>query len=101
MSGWFKVQLLNAHGAVLPSREQRITSDVFGTSPKPKVEVKPGGGASFAIDATAPMTSCPHSKAIAVTPPSGHGSKRLNLAALACAQFSVLPVQPDNKAVHP
>lgn len=101
MSGWFKVQLLNVQGTVLTSNQRDITRDMFGTSPKPKVVVAPGGGASFAIDTTAPATSCPYSKTIAVTPPSGHGSKRLSLAVLACAQFSVLPVQPDNKAIHP
>lgn len=100
-SGWFKVQLLNAQGTVLTSNERHITHDMFGTSPKPKVVVAPGGGASFAIDTTAPATSCPYSKTIAVTPPSGHGSKRLSLAVLACAQFSVLPAQSDNKAIHP
>jgi hypothetical protein len=42
---------------------------------------------------------CPRSVAIAFTPP-GHGSKRVSLSVLACATFSVLPVQPDNKAVH-
>jgi hypothetical protein len=101
VSGWFTVQLLNAHGVVLTSHEQRITSDMFGTSPKPTVEVKPGGGASFAIDTTAPATSCPHSKAIAVAPPGGHGSRRLNLAVLACPKFTALPVHPDNRAIHP
>jgi len=101
MSGWFKVQLLNTQGAVLTSTERHITRDMFGTSPKPKVVVAPGGGASFAIDTTAPATSCPYSKTIAVTPPSGHGSKRLSLVVLACAHFSALPVQPDNRAIHP
>lgn len=101
MSGWPKVQLLNADRAVLPSSERHITRDMFGTSPKPRVVVAPGGGASFAIDTTAPATSCPYSKTIAVTPPGGHGSERLSLAVLACAQFTVLPVQPDNKAIHP
>jgi hypothetical protein len=101
MSGWFKIKLLNAQGAALPSHEQRITSDMFGTSPKPKLVVKPGAGASFAIDTTAPATSCPFSEAIAVTPPGGHGSKRLTLSVQACPSFSVLPVQPDNKAIHP
>jgi hypothetical protein len=42
MSGWFMVKLLNAHGKVLRSREQRITSDMFGTSAKSLVTVKPG-----------------------------------------------------------
>ncbi len=101
MSGWFAVTLLNAHGAALPSHEQRITSDMFGTSPKPKVQVKPGAGASFAIDTTAPATTCPNSKAISVTPPGGHGTNRLSISIQACARFSVLPVQPDNKAIHP
>lgn len=101
MTGWFKVQLLDPHGKVLPSHEQKITRDMFGTSPKPTVMVMPGTGASFAIDSTAPATSCPRSNAIAVTPPGGHGSARLNLAVLACSRFSVLPVQPDNHAVHP
>lgn len=99
MAGWFEVRLLDAHGKVLPSHEQRITSDMFGTSPKTTVEVKPGAAASFAIDTTAPATACPHSKAISVTPPGGHGSIRLKLAVLACSNFSVLPVQPDNHAV--
>lgn len=101
MSGWATVVLLDVHGAPLPSHEQRITRDMFGTSPKPKVVVKPGGGASFAIDTTAPATSCPTSKAIAVTPPGGHGKQRLVIPVQACKQFSVLPVQPDNKAIHP
>lgn len=101
MSGWPKVQLLSAQGAVLHSSERRITQDMFGTSPKPRVVVEPGGGASFAIDTTAPATSCPFSKTIAVTPPGAHGSDRLKLAVLACAQFTVFPVQPDNKAIHP
>lgn len=101
MSGWPTVSLLNAHGAKLASHERRITSDMFGTSPKPPVTVRPGAGASFAIDTTAPATSCPHSKAVAVTPPGGHGTRRVNLVVLACSTFSVLPVQPDNKAVHP
>jgi Protein of unknown function (DUF4232) len=101
MSGWFTVQLLNAHGHVLASQERRITQDYFGLSPKPKVRAKAGKGASFAIDTVAPATSCPFSKAVSVTPPGGHGSKRLALAVLACAHFSVLPVQPDNRAIHP
>ncbi len=101
MSGWPTVVLLNAHGAALPSHEQRITSDMFGTSPKPRVVVSPGGGASFAIDNTAPATSCPTSKAIAVTPPAGHGKQRLVIPVQACKRFAVLPVQPDNKAIHP
>ena len=71
MTGWPKVQLLDAHGNVLPLHEQQITSDMFGTSPKPTVRVKPGAGASFAIDTTAPATSCPFSKSIAITPPKG------------------------------
>ncbi len=99
MTGWFEVQLLDASGKVLPSREQKITSDMFGTSPKSTVKVKPGASASFAIDTTAPATSCPHSKAISVTPPGGNGSMRLKMAVLACSHFSVLPVQPDNHAV--
>lgn len=101
MTGWPKVQLLDAHGKVLPSHEQQITSDMFGSSPKPTVTVKPGAGASFAIDTTAPATSCPFSRSIAVTPPGGHGSDRLSMRVQACAKFSVLPVQPDNHAVHP
>jgi hypothetical protein len=101
MSGWFTVKLLNAHGKVLPSHEQRITSDMFGTSPKPTITIKKGGGASFAIDTTAPASSCAYSKAIAVTPPGGHGSARLNLKVQACPKFSILPVQPDDKAIHP
>lgn len=101
MTGWPKVKLLNAHANVLPSHEQQITRDMFGTSPKPTVTVRPGGGASFAIDTTAPATSCPFSKSVAVTPPGGHGSDRLNMKVQACAKFSVLPVQPDNHAVHP
>lgn len=100
-TGWFKVRLVDAHGKVLPSQERKITSDMFGTSPKPTVKVKPGAGASFAIDTTAPVTSCPHSKAITITPPGGHGSARLKIAVLACSQFAVLPVQHDNRAVHP
>lgn len=99
MSGWFRVKLLTAHGKVLRSREQRITSDMFGTSAKSLVTVKPGGRASFAIDTTAPATPCPYSKAIAVTPPSGRGTARLKLKVQACSKFSVLPVQPDDKAI--
>jgi hypothetical protein len=101
MSGWFKVKLLAANGSVLPSHERHITTDMFGTSPKPDVVVAPGQGASFAIDTVAPATSCPFSKSVAVTPPGGHGSKTVSLAVLACPKFSVLPVQPDNKAIHP
>ena len=101
MSGWATVVLLAVHGAPLPSHEQRITRDMFGTSPKPKVVVSPGAGASFAIDTAAPATACPTSKAIAVTPPGGHGKQRLVIPVQACKQFSVLPVQPDNKAIHP
>lgn len=101
VSNWFKVRLLDAHGHVLPSHEQRITHDYFGASPKPKVKIMPGARASFAIDTVAPATSCPSSKTIAVTPPGGHGSKRLTLAVLACSHFSVLPVQPDDRAFHP
>jgi Protein of unknown function (DUF4232) len=100
MAGWFEVRLLDAHGKVLPAHEQKITSDMFGTSPKSALTVKPGAGASFAIDTTAPATSCPYSKAISITPPGGHGSMRLDMAVLACAHFSVLPVQPDNHAIH-
>jgi hypothetical protein len=37
---------------------------------------------------------------VAVTPPGGHGSKQVKLGVLACARFWVLPVQPDNKAIH-
>ncbi len=98
MAGWFEVQLLDAHGKVLPSHEQKITSDMFGASPKSTVKVKPGAAASFAIDTIAPATSCPHSKAIGVTPPGAHGSTRLKMVVLACSHFSVLPVQPDNHA---
>lgn len=101
MTGWPRVQLLNARGTVLPSHEQQITSDMFGTSPKPTVKVKPGAGASFAIDTTAPATSCPFSRSIVVTPPGGHGSKRLSMKVQACSEFSVLPAQPDNRAIHP
>ena len=101
MSGWAKVVLLNANGSALRSQEKRIHRDVFGTSPKPNVVVKPGGGASFAIDTTAPSTSCPTSKAIAVTPPEGHGNQRLVIPVQACKHFRVLPVQPRNKAIHP
>jgi len=101
MSGWFKVRLLSASGSVLSSHEQQITSDMFGTSPKPTVVVAPGGRASFAIDTRAPATSCPYSTSVAVTPPGGHGSMSLNLAVLACPKFWVLPVQRGNKAIHP
>jgi len=101
MSGWFKVELLDAHGKGLTSHERRITRDMFGTSPKPTVKVKPGAGASFAIDTTAPATTCPYSKSISVMPPGGHGSAKLNIRVLACSKFSVLPVQPDNRAIHP
>lgn len=101
MSGWPKVVLLNANGAVLHSREKQISSDMFGKSPKPTVVVKPGGGASFAIDTTAPASQCPTAKAIAVTPPGGHGTARLVIPVQACSVFSVLPVQPGNKAIHP
>jgi hypothetical protein len=101
MSGWANVVLLNVHGKVLPSHEHRIRSDMFGTSPKPTVVVKPGGSASFAIDTTAPSTRCPTAKAIAVTPPGGHGKARLVIPVQACKHFSVLPVQPGNKAIHP
>jgi Protein of unknown function (DUF4232) len=101
MTGWFKVQLLDEDGKVLPSHEQRISSDMFGSSPRTTVDVKPGAGASFAIDTTAPATSCPHSAAIAITPPGGHGAARLKLSVLACSHFTVLPVQPDNHALHP
>jgi hypothetical protein len=101
MSGWFKVQLLAANGSVLSSHEEHVTSDMFGTSPKPTVVVSPGGGASFAIDTRAPATSCPYSRSVAVTPPGAHGSRTVSLRVLACPKFSVLPVQPDNKAIHP
>ncbi len=101
VTGWFAVRLLNARGATLASHEQRITTDYFGTSPKPTVRVHAGGTASFAIDTVAPATSCPYSKAVAVTPSGGTGSERLTLPVLACAQFSVLPVQPDDHAIHP
>ena len=101
MSGWPTVVLLNANGAALHSHELRITSDMFGKSPKPNVVVKPGGSASFAIDNTAPSTQCPTAKAIAVTPPGGHGKGRLVIPVQACNTFAVLPVQPGNKAIHP
>ncbi len=96
MSGWFTVHLLDAHGQVLHSQEQRITHDYFGKSPKPTVKVKPGRSASFAIDTVAPAKIL-----VAVTPPGDQGSKRLAMAILACSHFSVLPVQPDNHAIHP
>jgi hypothetical protein len=31
----------------------------------------------------------------------GLGSVRLKMAVQACSRFSVLPVQPDNHAIHP
>jgi hypothetical protein len=92
---------LDASGGTLSSRERRITTDYFGTSPKPTVTVNAGGSASFAIDTVAPATSCPYSKAVAVTPPGGSGSERVKLSVLACAEFSVLPVQPGDHAIHP
>jgi hypothetical protein len=101
VSGWFTVQLLNVRGYRLSSHEQRVTTDYFGISPKPTVTVSPGGSTSFAIDTLAPATSCPYSKAVAVTPPGGDGFERLSLSVLACAHFSVLPVQPDDHAIHP
>jgi len=101
VSGWFTVHLLNARGGALSSHEQRITTDYFGTSPKPAVRINVGGSASVAIDTVAPATSCPYSKAVAVTPPGGSGSERVALSVLACAHFSVLPVQPGDHAIHP
>lgn len=101
VSGWFTVQLLDVHGHVLASREQKITTDYFGTSPKRTVVLRPSGNASFAIDTVAPATSCPYSTSVAVTPPGGHGSKRLSLNVLACATFAVLPTKPDNNAFQP
>ncbi len=101
VTGWFKVELLNAHGRVLRSREQRITNDYFGTSPKPTVALGTGDSASFAIDTVAPETSCPYSKTVALTPPGGRGSQRLAMEVLACATFAVLPTQRDNKAFRP
>lgn len=101
VSGWFRVKLLNAKGQVISSHERRITRDYFGASPKPTVRIKAGASASFAIDTTAPATRCRYSKAIAVRPPGANGSKRLRMAVLACARFSVLPVQPRDHAIHP
>jgi hypothetical protein len=101
MRGWPNVHLLGAQGKVVYSYEQPITSDMFGISPKPTVKVKPGAGASFAIDTTAPATYCPFSKSVAVTPPGGHGSERLTMKVPACLTFSVLPVEPNNRAMHP
>lgn len=101
VSGWFTVRLLAAGGQVLSSREQKLTSDYFGTSPKPAVELATGASASFAIDTVAPATTCPYSKSVALTAPGGHGSTKLALSVLACASFSVLPVQPDGNAFAP
>jgi hypothetical protein len=101
MTGWAKALLLDARGKPLASHEQQITTDMFGTSPKPTITVKPRAGASFAIDTTAPATSCPFSKSIAVTPPGGHRADRLNMKVQACSKFAVLPLQPDDHAIHP
>lgn len=101
LSGWFKVKLLDAQSRPLSSTEQRITQDYFGMSPKPIVKVKPGAGASFAIDTIASATLCQYSSAVAVTPPGAVGSDRVSMNVLACGHFAVLPVQPDNRAIHP
>jgi hypothetical protein len=101
VSGWFTVRLDDAHGRALPSREQRITTDYFGTSPRRTVTVSSGGVASFAIDTVFPVSSCASPVSIAVGAPGGHGVDRLRLSVLACPRFAVLPVQPGDKAIFP